>query len=236
MVVLSLDTSQRVGSAALARDGKLLGDERFGAASSHLVELGLAIDRMLARNRLEIAQVDRLALVAGPGSFTGLRIGMAFAKGLHAGLGLEVATIGSLELLALPHLATHATVCAMLDAHKREVYAAVYARAGASRTGAAALVAPRAIGAAAFMTVVGNELPSPPAFFVGSGVLRYRDDVAASPAATGAAYAEPLDQPPSAAHLACLAHRLEPLPRERVRTLEPDYLRSSEAELKRLKP
>jgi tRNA threonylcarbamoyladenosine biosynthesis protein TsaB len=230
MVVLSLETSQRVGSVALARRGELLGAERFGAASSHLIELGVAIDRLLDRHGLEIDKVERVALVAGPGSFTGLRIGMAFAKGLHAGLGLEIATIGSLELLALPHLETHATVCAMLDAHKREVYAAVYGRDFGPVTGARTLVEPCAVPAVDFM----KRVDVATSFFVGSGVQRYHDTV--RQAAPGAKYAEPLDQSPSAEHLARIGHRLDALPRERVRTLEPDYIRSSEAELKRLKP
>lgn len=212
---------------ALARDGGVLGEAGFGAAASHLVGLGSALEGLLDDAGLAIADIDRVALVAGPGSFTGLRIGMAFAKGLHAGMGVEIATMGSLELMALPHLGRWNTVCPMLDARKREVYAAVYGRGAGVR--ADERVAPRAMPAEAFL----SSLESAPALLVGSGVERYRDVIASHPRA--GTLADPLDQPPSAAWLARIGHRLDALPRETILSLEPDYVRSSEAELKRLR-
>jgi tRNA threonylcarbamoyladenosine biosynthesis protein TsaB len=231
VVVISIDTSQRLGGVALAHAGRLLGSERFGAESSHLVELGRAIERLLAAHDLSVSNVDRLALVSGPGSFTGLRIGMAFVKGLHAGLRADVVTIGSLVLLALPHLEEHERVCAMIDAHKSEVYAAVFGR----RTGETApaaraevVVPPCAMAPRRFLDL----LPGRPSAFVGSGVARYHDVV--EPFAAGAVVKP--DESPSPAHLALIAHRLEPLDEARLRSLEPTYIRSSEAELKRLRP
>lgn len=227
MVVVGIDTSQRVGGVALARDGRSCAEARFGAAASHLVELGRTLDRLLSDAGLTLGDVDRVALVSGPGSFTGLRIGMAFAKGLHAGAGVELATIGSLELMALPHLEAWETVCPMLDARKREVYAAVYGRGKPDSVRAAERVAPRAMPARQFL----DSLDAAPALLVGSGVERYRDDIAAG----ASAFADPLDQPPSASWLARIGHRLEALPAGRILSLEPDYVRSSEAELKRLR-
>jgi tRNA threonylcarbamoyladenosine biosynthesis protein TsaB len=232
MVVAAIDTSHRVGGVALARDGDVLASARFGAESSHLVELGRTLDRLLAENGLAARDVERLALVRGPGSFTGLRIGMAFVKGLCAGLGADVVTVGTLELLALPHLDHHETVCTLVDAFKKEVYGAVFGRAGAESPAVRArvVVPPCAMEPRRFL----DALPSKPALFVGSGVARYLDVVRA--AVVGAVVADASDSPPSVEHLARVAHRLEPLTRPGVRSLEPDYIRSSGAKLKRLKP
>ncbi|HET6462319.1 MAG TPA: tRNA (adenosine(37)-N6)-threonylcarbamoyltransferase complex dimerization subunit type 1 TsaB, partial [Candidatus Krumholzibacteria bacterium] len=116
MITLSLDTSHPVGSVALARDGELVGSETFREPSSHLVALGHAVDQLLASTALTPAGIDRLAVVTGPGSFTGLRIGLSFAKGLHAARHIPMVTINALQLLALPWLAPGARVCAMIDA------------------------------------------------------------------------------------------------------------------------
>ena len=232
MVVIAIDTSQRLGGVALARHGVVLGGERFGAESSHLVEIGRTLDSLLSRHGLGVGDVDRIAVVSGPGSFTGLRIGLSFVKGLHAGLGADVVTIGTLALLALPHLDRYETVCTMVDAHRHEVYAAVFTRtpAAAPRSEARVVAAPCAMDPRVFL----EGLPGAPAFFVGSGVLRYLDVV--RPFAAASVLADPLDQGPSTEHLARIAHRLAPLSHDAVRSLEPDYIRSSAAELKRLKP
>jgi tRNA threonylcarbamoyladenosine biosynthesis protein TsaB len=232
MLALAIDTSQRRGSAALARDGEVLSETAFGEERSHLRDLGVAVDGMLSAHGLAVNDVDRVALVSGPGSFTGVRIGMAFVKGLHAGLGIEVVTMGTLALLALPLFETHDSVCTMLDAHKGEVYAAVFARNVGDRVPMATadvVVPPCAMTAERFL----ERLRSTPAVFTGSGVARYRAVI--EPAVGAASLADPVDVPPSAAHLARIAHRLEPHTKERIRSLEPDYVRASEAELKRLK-
>jgi tRNA threonylcarbamoyladenosine biosynthesis protein TsaB len=217
---------------AVARDGEVLGAERFGAGASHLVELGAALERVMAAHRLGRDDLDRVAVVSGPGSFTGLRIGMAFAKGLHAGLGVEVVTMGTLTLMALPFLESYPSVLPMLDARKREVYAAMFTPPADETppfAAATVVVAPRAMKAAAFLEL----LPSPPGLVVGSGAERYRDDVVRL--VPGARLAEPLTQAPPVEHLARIGERLEALSPEAVRSLEPDYIRSSEAELKRLR-
>jgi ribosomal-protein-alanine N-acetyltransferase len=173
MLALAIDTSQRRGSAALARDGEVLSETAFGEERSHLRDLGVAVDGMLSAHGLAVNDVDRVALVSGPGSFTGVRIGMAFVKGLHAGLGIEVVTMGTLALLALPLFETHDSVCTMLDAHKGEVYAAVFARNVGDRVPMATadvVVPPCAMTAERFL----ERLRSTPAVFTGSGVARYR--------------------------------------------------------------
>jgi tRNA threonylcarbamoyladenosine biosynthesis protein TsaB len=234
MVTLALDSSHPVGSVALARDGVLLASESFREPSSHLVALGQATDRVLGGAGLTPGQLDRLAVVTGPGSFTGLRIGLSFAKGLHAATGVAMVAIGGLRLLALPHLALAVRVCAMIDARRGEVYAAVYERTSAGSGAddpAAALerVSPCDVAPAAWLA----SLDCAPDVFVGTGADAFRELIAdVFPAATIPGGDALL---PSTAHLAIVAHRMTPLDEDAVRSLEPLYIRASGAERKRLR-
>lgn len=235
MVTLALDTSHPVGSTALARDGVVLGEIRFDPPSSHLVELSRAVESLLASSKLTMRDVDRVAVVLGPGSFTGVRIALAFAKGLAAA-GAEVVGMESLRLLAMPLFSNPrcARVCAMIDAKREEVYAAVYERArtpnaGKSKPTAEEVVAARAESPAAFL----DALAQAPDVFVGTGALLHHDLIAARfPRAEVANDAHAM---PSTAAFAAIAHALPAYERDAVRTLEPVYLRASGAERKRLR-
>ena len=229
MVTLALDTSHPVGSVALARDGELLGSETFREPSTHLVALGHAVDRLLASTALTPEGIDRLAVVTGPGSFTGLRIGLSFAKGLHAARHIPMVTINALQLLALPWLAPGARVCAMIDARRGEVYAALYERASndalARDPGAAyELVAPRAQTPQAFMAA----MKSAPEAFVGTGAFEHRELLRAK--YPGTMVIEGAAMYPPTSHLAAIAHAMPALDENAVRSLEPLYVRPSGAE------
>lgn len=234
MVVLAIDTSHPTGSVTLSVDGVPAGSTSFEKPASHLVALAEAVERLLAARDLAPRAVTRLAVVTGPGSFTGLRIGLAFAKGLHAASGAEVVVIDSLRLLALPQLAAYDTACAMIDARRAEVYAAVFARApGADPADPAAVcevLAPRACAP----DVLLDALAPVPAVFVGSGALACRALIGERhPRAVIADVASAL---PSTPYLAAIAHRLTALDRAAVRSLEPFYLRPSGAERMRRPP
>jgi tRNA threonylcarbamoyladenosine biosynthesis protein TsaB len=235
VVTLAVDTSQAVGSAALAVDGAVAGVGRFEEPSSHLVALGRTVEDLLSASGRSARDVDRIAVVIGPGSFTGLRIALAFAKGLHAALGVEMVVIDSLRLLALPHLAEAPVVCAMIDARRGEVYAAVYASAPAAAPDAVAgsareVAAPRAQAPDAFL----DSLAAAPALFVGTGALAHADRIRSRfPVARIGGES---DSYPSTEHFAAIAHRMHPLDPASIRTLEPLYLRPSGAERMRLRP
>jgi tRNA threonylcarbamoyladenosine biosynthesis protein TsaB len=229
MVTLALDTSHPVGSVALARDGALLGAETFREPSTHLVALGHAVDQLLASTALTPEGIERIAVVTGPGSFTGLRIGLSFAKGLHAARQIPMVAINGLQLLALPWLSPGARVCAMIDARRGEVYAALYERASSAaldKNAAAAygLVAPCAQTPQAFLAA----LEVTPEAFVGTGAFEHRDMLRAkfpnSLVIEGAAIY------PSTTHLASIAHAMPALDESAVRSLEPLYVRLSGAE------
>jgi len=229
MVTLALDTSHPVGSVAIARDGVLLGSETFREPATHLVALGQAVDRLLETSALTPAGIDRLAVVTGPGSFTGLRIGLSFVKGLHASRHIPLVTVNALQLLALPWLAPGACVCAMIDARRGEVYAALYRRASdeALASDAAAadeLAAPRAQTPAAWLA----SLATTPDVFVGTGAFAHRELLRAD--YPGTTLVEGAAMYPSTSHLASIGHAMPTLDDAAVRSLEPFYVRASGAE------
>jgi tRNA threonylcarbamoyladenosine biosynthesis protein TsaB len=187
------------------------------------------VDRLLAGAALTPEGIDRLAVVTGPGSFTGLRIGLSFAKGLHAARHVPMVTINALQLLALPWLSPGARVCAMIDARRGDVYAALYERASSGAidndvSAAFELVAPRAQTPHAFVAA----LPHAPEAFVGTGAFEHRALLRAK--FPGATVIEGAAMYPSTVHLASIAHAMPALAEDAVRSLEPLYVRSSGAE------
>jgi tRNA threonylcarbamoyladenosine biosynthesis protein TsaB len=112
------------------RDGTLLAEGSYREERSHTRSLTQLVERVLADAGLGIADVEGLAVSIGPGSFTGLRVGLALAKGIAFAGGLPIAAVPTLEALAWAADAEPGeTVCAALDARKQEVYAALFAMA-----------------------------------------------------------------------------------------------------------
>ena len=100
---------------------------------SHTASLPALVDQVLARAALSLDDVEGLAVSIGPGSFTGLRIGLALAKGIALAGGLPLVGVPTLEALAwVADAPPGTTICAALDARKREVYAALFAATGAA--------------------------------------------------------------------------------------------------------
>jgi len=128
--VLGLDTSTSIASLALIADGKVAASlER--PVTSHGAALPGAIDDLRAAAGLSIRDVGALAVGTGPGSFTGLRIGISYAKGISMAAGCELVGIPSFDAMALAALERNnidegRLVCVVMDARKGEVYAALY--------------------------------------------------------------------------------------------------------------
>ncbi len=122
MRLLGIDTATLVASAAVWIDGAVVEGE--AVASTHSEKLLPLVDELLRGAGLAPADLDAVACGAGPGSFTGLRIGLATAKGLCFALGRPLVLCSSLAALALE--AGRGTVLAVLDARRHEVYAGLY--------------------------------------------------------------------------------------------------------------
>jgi len=123
MLILALDTSTLHAAAALWRDGRVLA-ERHRLVTTHSEALLAMLDELFVEASVAPADVDAVACGAGPGSFTGLRIGLATAKGLCFALGKPLVMVSSLAALAAR--APDGRVCATLDALKGEVYAGFF--------------------------------------------------------------------------------------------------------------
>jgi tRNA threonylcarbamoyladenosine biosynthesis protein TsaB len=126
MRILALDTSTVFGSAALADEGEVVGEIRFLSNASHSTLILPAIERLLTTVRVTPADLDGIATVVGPGSYTGLRVGVSTAQGLALGTARPCVGVTALEALAGRIRGLAPELVAMVDAHRGEVYAASY--------------------------------------------------------------------------------------------------------------
>jgi tRNA threonylcarbamoyladenosine biosynthesis protein TsaB len=129
--ILTIETSTSVCSAALSVDGKIEFEKVSFEGPSHAALLGIFIEEAAALAKKKGIRVNAVAVSSGPGSYTGLRIGVSMAKGVCFGYNIPLIAIPTLDIIA--HKAIQETgqpantlYCAMLDARRMEVYAAIY--------------------------------------------------------------------------------------------------------------
>lgn len=120
MITLGLDTCLSACSAAVLEDGRVLSAQVEPMARGHQERLAPLVQKIMAQAGLAFDQLDRIGVTVGPGSFTGLRVGLAFAKGLGAALDAPVVGIGALEALAASR--PLGLVFAVIDAKRGQVY------------------------------------------------------------------------------------------------------------------
>jgi tRNA threonylcarbamoyladenosine biosynthesis protein TsaB len=119
MIVLGFDTCLSACSAAVTHDGRVLAHESEAMARGHQERLAPMVERVMAQAGVRFADLARVGVTIGPGSFTGLRVGLAFGKGLGTALGAPVAGVGVLEALAAE---ARGLVFAAVDARRDQVY------------------------------------------------------------------------------------------------------------------
>lgn len=131
MTVLGIETTTMVCGAALVRDGRVVADQWVEERSVHAERLFGLIDDVLSEGKCAPGGLDALAVSIGPGSFTGLRIGLSAIKGLHLALGTPVVAVPTLTALAqrgVSHFAgRQGHIVAALDARRDEVYCQIFA-------------------------------------------------------------------------------------------------------------
>jgi tRNA threonylcarbamoyladenosine biosynthesis protein TsaB len=221
--LLTIQTATPAGSVALTVGERLLGelflDNRQPAGGWLLA----AIEQLLKSAGMTPQQLDGFGVTIGPGSFTGLRVGLATAKGLALATGKPLAGVSTLAALALQAPMAALPVCALLDARKQEVYAGLFQwQDGWFR----ALDEERVLPPERLLHGLHGEL-----LFVGDGAEAYRTLIVRQ-LGPRAHFLPATYAPPRAAHAALLALRQfaagDALPAARV---NPCYLRPSEAEL-----
>jgi tRNA threonylcarbamoyladenosine biosynthesis protein TsaB len=129
-MILLIDTSQHTGTVALAKDGRLLFAEENTNPKEHASWLHAAVQRLVEKANISIRQIEAIAVVTGPGSYTGIRVGLAAAKGFCYGLKIPLITHNSLRIMAESMKMTagvrNAWICPLIDARRNEVFTAIY--------------------------------------------------------------------------------------------------------------
>ncbi len=124
--ILAIDTASRTCGVAVCRDDRVMAEMIDGSGGTHSRHLMRLVDRVLAMSIGDLHAVDAIAVNRGPGSFTGVRIGISTAKGLAAAADKPLVGVSGLAALAWQLAPTERLICAMLDARRREVYCAHY--------------------------------------------------------------------------------------------------------------
>ena len=133
-IILNIDTALETAIMSIARDGKVLGEVVNTTQKDHGSFLQSAIQSIAKNSGISLTELDAIAIVAGPGSYTGLRVGMASAKGLCYALNKPLIAIVTLEIMAYQAIKEYGSninnmdtlFCPMIDARRMEVFTAIY--------------------------------------------------------------------------------------------------------------
>lgn len=128
MKILAIETSHIVGSIAAAEDERLLGEEEFEEGMVHGRDLVPRLKALVERLGWTLRDVGLLAVSIGPGSYTGLRVGVTTVKTVAYAVGMDIVGVPSLDVLARNAPDTEATVCPVVDAKRKQVYTCLYDR------------------------------------------------------------------------------------------------------------
>ncbi|HYC40981.1 MAG TPA: tRNA (adenosine(37)-N6)-threonylcarbamoyltransferase complex dimerization subunit type 1 TsaB [Chitinophagaceae bacterium] len=191
-LILNIDTALERASVSLATEGRTLSMAEHGEQKEHAAWLHAAISELLAETGCHMADISAVAVSIGPGSYTGLRVGLSAAKGLCYACSLPLIAIGTLELLAYAakQEASH-LISPVIDARRMDVYTAVFTAALEEK------LAPREMHLTA--DSFADFLKSGPVLFVGTGIGKLRGLIEHSNARFSNTHA-------SAAHMAELSH------------------------------
>jgi tRNA threonylcarbamoyladenosine biosynthesis protein TsaB len=231
MHVLALDTTTRAGSVALVTDGRVVIERHGDPTRTHAERLPADILGLLRDAGVTLAAVDVFAIACGPGSFTGLRIGIATLQGLAFVNRRRIVPVSALEALA--HIGSQllpagAVVAAWIDAHRREVFSALYRVAEGPAFTPARLTemdAP-AVGCPASTLSRWMTSAMEPSVFIGDGAVMYSDVLAGRRAVTPA--------PALAGAIGAIAvHRARAGDTVDPAGVQPLYIRRPDAELAR---
>ena len=174
MRILAVDTSSQHGSICVVDGREIAGEVRLAASMQHSDRLFRSIEFLFQNIPFQLSDIDLFAAARGPGSFTGLRIGLAAMDGFAAAHGKPGAGVTTLEALAWKTGIENALVVPAIDARRGEVYGAVYRRAGQTLVEEQKAVVLKPAERFA-------SLPRQPLVFCGDGAIRYRAEIMAEP-------------------------------------------------------
>lgn len=219
MNILAIDTSSVNATAAIMNDERLIGEYLISNKKTHSQVIMPMICELLEKCSLTIDDIDVFATGIGPGSFTGLRIGIATAKGLCQAKNKKLVGISSLSSLAANICDSEKIICPIIDARRGDVYNALYQNG-------VCLKSDRAISLDELL----NELSGKNTLFVGDGVLAYKDKIIEK-MGDNSFFAPTSHMLSKASSIAYLAYnRAKENDFDDYHTILPIYLRSCQAE------
>jgi tRNA threonylcarbamoyladenosine biosynthesis protein TsaB len=168
MKVLGIETATRFVSVALIDEMRLIAEYRVALEMRQAERLLPLIDTMMKEAQVALSDIDAIAVSIGPGSFTGLRVGLAVGKGLAMGRGLPLLPIPTLEAFAMPFHQTDAVVVPMIVSRKDEVYWAMFSKEGTRLSDDSA---------GSVENLLDAVRPEEKVLFVGEGALLHQDKI-----------------------------------------------------------
>jgi len=225
MKILSIETSTMLGGVAVIdRRIGLIAETRLNVKTTHSERLMTVIEQVLTGSQIGLDDISAFAVAIGPGSFTGLRIGLSTVKGLSYTTGKPVVTVSTLEAFAWNFPFSRHPVCILLDARKGEVYAAVFQW---KHGGFERIIDDASLKLDDLLRELKGEI-----VFAGDGVLLYADKIAGV-MKERALIATPEKMVPSPANVAMIGLK-KALRGDYINVSEavPVYIRKSEAEVK----
>ncbi len=226
MLILEVETATPRGSVSLVDEKGVILEHDSSGAATHATWLLPAIRDLLEKAGISLEEVDGFAVSAGPGSFTGLRIGLSTIKGLCLATGKPVVAVPTLDAMAELAGSRQQLICPLLDARKKEVYAALYRHLPGEkirRESRYLVMAPRALA-----EEIGEAV-----FFLGNGVDLYRDLLAELLEEKATFSSAELRHPRASLVGRIGLNLLQRGQSAHYDELEPLYVRPSEAELKK---
>ena len=224
MIILAIETSTMTGGIAILEDEGLIAESRLNIKVTHSERIFKEIDALLKKSSLKIDDIDVFGISIGPGSFTGLRVGLSTVKGLVYATGKKVVAVSTLEAMALNIPFAQFHVCPMLDARRKEVYTALFKWEDKRLV---KIINEQAIKIEDLLSSIDKTT-----IFLGEGALVYKENIIKSIGSL-AIFAHPQYMVPFPSNIAYLAMQKakkdifdDPI------KLTPLYLRKSEAELK----
>ena len=223
MNILALNTSSTSGSIAVSKDSNISFISYLDIKITHSERLMPMIDFGLKQSNISINDIDLITLANGPGSFTGIRIGLATAKGICLGRKIPLIPVNTLKLLASNLYGNKFPILTFIDAKMNEVYAALYS------PNLEELITPQNAKPEDFLKKIKEKV-----MIIGDGFVKYKNLIEDS----GIKFytALPHQHLDLASNLISLVSKLEKIPEydfEFISDLEPYYLRKSQAELVR---
>ncbi len=170
MLVLSVDSSYSTATCALIKDDKILAEINLNDKKQHSVILMRLIDSILKEYEIDINDIDAFIISRGPGSFTGLRIGMATLKGLAFASKKPLISVSTLDALAYNSISFQGIICPIMDALRDNIYTCLYKNENNNLT---PLIKEQCLNINELVTILKEQ--TLPIIFIGDGVAKHKE-------------------------------------------------------------